>query len=127
MSVRKWWCAVQPKWRNVVDSWPLPRDDVESGANWELVSHGGWNGVFLVILAVAWLISGLGGKFNKDVTELVLDITWVLDHTVESLKGDDDAGVRPGHLVRALKRKAEVPSASTFGTDAKKAKTKHRS
>ncbi|KAF8811545.1 hypothetical protein BYT27DRAFT_7089201 [Phlegmacium glaucopus] len=48
---RRWWLRLQPLWHE--GTWP-PSNIVPDDANWNAVALGGENGMFLVILTLAW-------------------------------------------------------------------------
>ena len=106
-----------------MDDWPLSRDNIEPSSDWGILSHGGWKGVFLVVVAIAWWITGLDGKLSKDVAEVILDVTWVLDSMVKALKLDQNRGHREAPTSdQPLKRKA----APAFDAPASEPKAKKK-
>ena len=74
-----WWKVLQPEWR---------RDAVRGGVyekpppgeKWTRTYIGGSNGMFIVVLTLAWWIAKLDGKVdNKDLALAVDEVAWVLD------------------------------------------------
>lgn len=76
-TVRQWWLNLQPKWRHA-SGYPVLQDDPRNDDTWEPVCRAGPNGVFLVVMAIAWWLDNSKGKIGEDVAELMDDVTWVL-------------------------------------------------
>lgn len=80
--------------------------------------------MFLVVVAIAWWITGLDGKLSKDVAEVILDVTWVLDSMVKALKLDQNRGRREAPTSGQLLKRKAAPAfdAPTSEPKAKKKK-----
>ncbi|KAH9916108.1 uncharacterized protein BXZ73DRAFT_53969, partial [Epithele typhae] len=54
VTFKRWWTHLQPGCRRSTDSeWPLPRA-VTDDTNWVSLQLGGANGIFVVIMCLAW-------------------------------------------------------------------------
>lgn len=74
-SIRRWWCDIQPSWRNAGDTWPLDRS--KSRGSWEPTCRGGSCGLFLVVLVLSWLPPKL--KYNTaTVSDTLDDVLWAM-------------------------------------------------
>ena len=80
-----WWTSCQPAWRRD-KGWPLPRDDSSAAAHNLNVARG-QNGLFLVIISTAlWASSIKSERDCVEFNEVVDDIQWVINKTIDSLK-----------------------------------------
>ena len=71
-----WWNSLQPDWRQGSASATLVP---VSGEKWSRTYIGGSNGVFVVILTLAWWIAKLGGEVkDKGLVAAVDDVKWVI-------------------------------------------------
>ena len=103
---------LQPEWRqNACNGWPLIRANPEPGDSWELVHCGGFNGVFLMVIALSWWLRGFGGDLESsaDVVEAIVDVRWVLSRIVKD-RGSSDNIHEPAAGVKC--KQAETDSAA---------------
>lgn len=77
-ELRGWWTGMQPSWR-VLEGGQLSQD-VPSEETWGSLGKGGSAGLYLVVVAVSWLLRKVAQdpKGMADVIPLVEDISWVL-------------------------------------------------
>ncbi|EIW58984.1 uncharacterized protein TRAVEDRAFT_94514, partial [Trametes versicolor FP-101664 SS1] len=54
VSWKRWWVSLQPSLRTNDEAWPLPRSEPVNPSDWDIVARGGCNGLFLVVLTLAW-------------------------------------------------------------------------
>ena len=73
---KKWWCALQPDWRDI-SSWPLSRA-LDVSEDWAVLSVGGPNGIFLPLMALSWWLGATDGK-EEDSLCAVDDMAHVLE------------------------------------------------
>jgi hypothetical protein len=79
----EWWSAAQPQWRNTED-WPFNREDV-TGKDWGRLLDGGKDGMYLVIVSLAWWICAEESEDESALEEAIDDVTWVIKNLVSSL------------------------------------------
>lgn len=82
---KSWWRELQPAWRDIVD-WPPARDCALEGMDWECLRQGGPNGLYLVIVSLAWWFCAVLDKEpqqKKEVTEAMKDVGWVLNNLIK--------------------------------------------
>lgn len=82
----KWWSAAQPGWRNT-GSWPFSRDEALI-QDWGQLSLGGKDGLFLVIISLAWWIHAQHPEADPMLDNAIGDVSWVMNHLVTSLSID---------------------------------------
>jgi len=78
-----WWSAAQPKWRNAT-TWPILRDEAVI-QEWGQLSQGGKDGLFLVVMSLAWWIHAQHSVPSSKLSDAITDVSWVLDHLIISL------------------------------------------
>ena len=78
-----WWSAAQPKWRDTT-TWPISRDEGDI-QEWGQLSQGGKDGLFLVVMSLAWWIHAQHSVPNCKLSDAITDVSWVLDHLITSL------------------------------------------
>ena len=76
-SWKTWWQSMQPAWRGRNLSRNIPSD-----ANWSPLLYGGANGLFLVILSLAWWIrADRSNNISDDrIADAIEEVSWVLEH-----------------------------------------------
>ncbi|KAG6809104.1 hypothetical protein H0H92_001590, partial [Tricholoma furcatifolium] len=103
VSFGQWWRDMQPSWRteNMSPDEPLTRH-VPSDAHWDNLLSGGTNGIFLVIVALAfWARAPDFASTERAFREAVDDVAWVLMTILPLLPctgkrpGNDDAEAKP--------------------------------
>lgn len=80
-----WWGELQPAWRDTTQ-WPPARDRATKGTDWRCLQQGGPNGLYLVIVSLAWWFRAVLDKESrqqKEVFEAMKDVGWVLKNLVE--------------------------------------------
>lgn len=79
VSWKRWWISLQPSSRTSDEAWPLPRSEPVDPSDWDVVARGGCNGLFLVVLTLAWWLWATLNE-NEDSTEVfaaIEDVSWV--------------------------------------------------
>ena len=79
----KWWTAGQPEWRDTED-WPFEMGDA-TGKDWCNLPDGGKDGIFVVIVSLAWWVCARGSSGGRKLDEALTDVTWVLDGLISYL------------------------------------------
>ena len=76
-NVVKWWLTIQPTTRK---AWPPSYEPLPEGFSFKYFDYGGPNGVFLVVLCLAWWANALNGDADHTNFGLVVrDVRWVLE------------------------------------------------
>lgn len=70
---KKWWCTLQPQWRNI-SSWPPSTAAIGPDADWSALSVGGPNGIFLPLMALSWWVGAANGM-NDESLQGAVDMT----------------------------------------------------
>jgi len=97
LSWQSWWQVLQPEWRKLQGSATLVDASLE-GEQWEALRRGGPNGVFMVVLALAWWAAALGDMSDdEELRDAIDDVAWVMKHMAGSL----GAGCKHQGLKRA--------------------------
>ncbi len=133
-EMRKWWSTLMPKWRHpscttTTDAakndseWPLKRNtpDTES---WSKVRKVGPNGLFLVLLGLAWWKGATagGGGARREYSSVAEDVAWVIGNVVKdvipfaSRERQADPPAPPASS-------AETTASPTAGTTTKRGRT----
>lgn len=79
-----WWKELQPTWRNM-DEWPPTRTSDTAENDWSVLSQGGCNGLYLVVVSLGWWLVAAAKAGNEasavyqEVTNAVMDVEWVFD------------------------------------------------
>lgn len=91
-----WWTRLQPTWRNTVD-WPFPQT-ASPGDLWDDLLIGGKDGIFIVIMTLAWwsIEHKKSGEESSTLDEAIEDVSWVLSHLVFALSAENPPSVTPG-------------------------------
>ena len=87
-----WWRKLQPEWRQHAADTALEnlREPVLE-EKWERTCIGGPNGMFSVILTLAWWIAELDGKTEDNLIVALDDVKWVLSKMIENgVPNDED-------------------------------------
>ena len=79
----KWWAAAQLGWRNT-GSWPLSRDE-SPVQDWGQLSLGGKDGLFLVIISLAWWIHAQYLNTDSKLDDALDNVSWVMNRLITSL------------------------------------------
>lgn len=68
----------------------------DEGEQWEALRQGGPNGLFMVVLALAWWAAALSNMLDdKELCDAIDDATWVMQHMASSLKaGSERQGLK---------------------------------
>ena len=87
---RLWWVKMQPAWRggeSLVKTLPAEED-------WEPITHGGANGLFMVILALSWWVSAIGPDSHHplELSVAINDAMWVLSEIIKVLSAKVEIG-----------------------------------
>ena len=72
----QWWTAAQPQWR-VAQGWPFAKGDTVS-KDWGHLLEGGKDGMFLVVVSLAWWISAQDSSEESELDNAIEDVAWVL-------------------------------------------------
>ena len=87
----EWWKGCQPDWRKDAHSdwesescWPFSQD-LEGIGDWERFLHGGKDGLFLVIISIAWWIHATGDSEDPVLDSVIADVSWVVKHLIFTL------------------------------------------
>ncbi len=92
-EMRRWWSTLMPKWRYPLgstdaakDKWPLQRNLPDS-ESWSKVRKVGPNGLFLVLLGLAWWKSATaaGQGARREYSSVVEDVAWVVSNIVKNV------------------------------------------
>ena len=79
-----WWTDCQPPWRKTT-GWPLSRDQ-GTNSGWGKLAARGQNGLFIVIMSVAWWGFSLKSADDQRLfDEVVVDIQWVVEQMLKLL------------------------------------------
>jgi hypothetical protein len=90
---RNWYMRLQPSWRGT--TWPLKRESVPN-ETWDALMRGGRNGVFNVVIALAWWRQICKTSKDKSIAEETMsDLLWVLDEMLSRAKVESTAEKRP--------------------------------
>jgi hypothetical protein len=60
----------------------LSRQVPEDGEDWDSICRGGPNGFFIIVLALAWWVSAVNGKVERELHDILVDVTWVVGEMV---------------------------------------------
>ncbi|KAH8100446.1 hypothetical protein DFH11DRAFT_1505761 [Phellopilus nigrolimitatus] len=83
-----WYQGLQPAGCRCDSAWPLPRDDSDAQTDWTILKKGGPNGIFIVLLTLAFWADGLQTSAEIDIYESAMaDVTWVLKTMLDLLGG----------------------------------------
>lgn len=106
---RKWWIYMQPAC-HVSDGtpWPLPCIEPVDPTDWEVVSRGGCNGYFLVVLTLAWWLWAVRNEasLEDDILAAIADVTWVCQVAKSHIgklapsDNEDEDGARPAKRLK---------------------------
>ena len=101
MGWNEWWLAIQPSWRG--SAWPLNMDTPSDGnEDWATLRRGGPNGIFLVVIALAWWLAEAieAGEALDNVKRAVNDVEWVLTRlTAPTKRSRANTNTRPAKRV----------------------------
>jgi hypothetical protein len=76
-AVIQWWITIQPTTRKI---WPLTYTPLPEGFSFDYFNRGRPNGVFLMILCLAWWANALTTYTDHTTFRLVVhDVHWVLE------------------------------------------------
>ncbi|KAK7678104.1 hypothetical protein QCA50_018897, partial [Cerrena zonata] len=79
-----WWKDLQPTWCNM-EAWPPTRTSSTEENNWTVLSQGGCNRLYLVIILLSWWLmtaAKAGDETSaawQEAMVAVADIEWVLN------------------------------------------------
>ena len=91
-SWQSWWWSLQPEWRQLSEG-TVSRDMPDSLEQWEGLCQGGSNGLFMVVLALAWWATELSEVSDDDeLCAAIDDVTWVMQSMASLLKAGREAG-----------------------------------
>lgn len=83
---RKWWTKLQPLWRNVNESWPLPREE-RADENWETVARGGASGMYTVMIGLGWWVEKASSPaLRGELASVIEDVSWVIQTVVKGVE-----------------------------------------
>ena len=86
-----WWRALQPEWRQAAGDTALHSlREADQEEKWECTCIGGPNGMFTVILTVAWWIAELDGKTEDNSIMALDDVKWVLSEMIKNGAPNDE-------------------------------------
>ena len=89
----EWWSAAQPQWRDTED-WPFDKEDV-TGKDWGHLVDGGKDGMYLVIVSLAWWICAQDSEDESALDEAIKDITWVINNLISWLEASINFSAPP--------------------------------
>lgn len=94
----EWWAAAQPRWRNT-KSWPFQMGDA-SGKDWGRLPEGGKDGIYLIVMSLAWWIYAWDPSERSELDNAIRDISWVLQNLLLHLSADATASKRHRKLAK---------------------------
>ena len=99
----KWWTLLQPPSRQ--NGAKLSRE-VANGESWHEICKGSQNGLFTVVLCLAWWRRAASTSAQiKEFQVALEDVIWVIDHLVgkgkRSREGNDDVAQRSSKRLKA--------------------------
>ena len=72
-----WWSDLQPAERST-EAWPFNRTPLD-GCEWNVLRQGGPNGIYLVIVSLAWWLRGAAeSEARNKVFEAIADVSWAV-------------------------------------------------
>jgi hypothetical protein len=80
---QQWWSFIQPDWRED-DTWPHSQI-VPNGADWTALTHGGPNGLFLVMMALSWWVRKIVSDEDREFLLAVGDVHWVMKEMMKTI------------------------------------------
>ena len=89
----EWWTAGQPQWRDI-QNWPFAKRDATRN-DWGHLLEGGKDGMFLVVVSLAWWVCAQDSPEKSKLDEAIEDVTWVLDCLITRLSADATASDPP--------------------------------
>lgn len=89
----KWWKAVQPQWRDT-QNWPFEKDDA-TGKDWGNIPNGGKDGIFVIVISLAWWVSAPGSSGGSKLNEALDNVTWVINCLIRYLSTNATASDSP--------------------------------
>ena len=118
-----WWRSLQPTWRLLGEfNQPLIRSETIPEDGWNDLCKGGKNGIFLVILCMAWWADFLVPAVDAfgasgTLTDMLDDLYWVMQKVVGKIKGSTThvkeiltlPGSTTGCKARKRSRENDVP------------------
>ena len=85
----KWWQGLQPAWW-LMASLELCEDIPENFVEWKELAKGGPNGVFLLILALAWWGASIQGSdtehSDEEFNTALYQVSWLLQYFLDIIK-----------------------------------------
>ena len=88
---KMWWSSLQPSWRtNEGGQWPLDRtltaEEAAEKGDWGRLQVVGRNGVFVLVLSIAWWLRATDGMPDEDCGHAIEDILWVFETLLRTCK-----------------------------------------
>ena len=118
----QWWSASQPKWRDT-RHWPFAREDAVEQRDWSVLSGGGKNGLFLVVVSLGWWIHKRDPSKDSKVDDAIADVAWVIDNLVSFLSSDLDSDSElDSHVARSPVRLGKRSESVKIGPPPRRAK-----
>ena len=111
----EWWTAGQPQWRDI-QTWPFAKREVH-GNDWGHLLEGGKDGMFLVIVSLAWWVCAQGLLEKSRLDDAIEDVTWVLGCLITHLSADATTSDPPA--TPSPTRRGRRPSSATTSRAAK--------
>jgi hypothetical protein len=99
----QWWLEAQPNWRDT-QNWPLGKGEI-TGKDWGDLLDGGKDGIYLVIVSLAWWIHARDSSSESKLNKAIEDVSWVLNGLLSSLT--TDAATRKRHPTPATTGRAK--------------------
>jgi len=107
----QWWSKIQPQWRDT-GSWPFPQEDA-TGEDWGHLLEGGKDGLFIVVVSLAWWIHARILLERSKVADAILDVAWVITNLVSRLSADATTSNSPPVTPSPTPRRKRTESTTT--------------
>ena len=82
----QWWSEAQPQWRDT-QNWPFEKGDI-ADKDWGDFADGGKDGIYLVVVSLAWWIHARDSSEESKLDEAIEDVSWVLNGLLSRLATD---------------------------------------
>ena len=104
----QWWSAAQPIWRDT-NSWPFSQDETVMD-DWGMLSLGGKDGLFVVMMTLGWWIHARDPAVDSKVGDAISDVSWVVKHIISSLAADATTHSPPSNPPATSSQRRRSPS-----------------
>ena len=86
----QWWSASQPKWHKT-ERWPFAQEITVGERDWGVLSGGGKDGLFLVMVSLGWWVHRRGPSTDSKLDNAIADVAWVIDNLISFLSSNLDS------------------------------------